>query len=231
MRRARAGRYAPRRGPCSSRLCWEARRAPGGRSPPEPTRERVGSTRRSATVTISRAGGEERSLHASSERKPPVPTISREPQIRPPSENARPQSRGRGAAPARDQPARAYPPWTARTTSTVWSLCELGPSPVRPANHLAVDRDRDPAAARRSDARLLHRVATVAPSGSSAGRPLSSTFIAAPPCRSEPTASPGRSRPRTARGGRPPPPAAAVAAPAARRPPRPSAGASRMPFR
>src|SRR5438093_5264194 len=113
----------------------------------------VGSTRRRATVTISAPDATRARSIVSRERKPPVPTMSRDPQIRPPSSSA--------ALPSGPERARCPPSAPCRSPLSAWrlatlhrpddldrlSLLEVGLPPVRLANHLAVDRHRDSTAA------------------------------------------------------------------------------------
>ncbi len=121
--------------------------------------------RRRATVTISVPAASSAASICSSERKPPVPAISREDQWRPPSSQV------------------SAPPWIAASTST---LC---PSRSGVASHSprgTTSPSRATATPRASSSAPASRTASasVAASGSSRRSPFSSILIAQPPAPS-----------------------------------------------
>ncbi len=92
-----------------------------------------GSTRRSATVTISVPDSRSALSRSLIDRNPPVPTISREPQLRPPSSKPVRARRSSGASLDRDHDLDA-------------GAVVEGPRLELGAGHdLAVDGDGDPA--------------------------------------------------------------------------------------
>ena len=132
--------------------------------------------RRRATVTISAPEAASASSICSSERKPPVPAISREDHSRPPSSQV------------------SAPPWIAASTST------LAPSASGVASHSArgtTSPSRATATPRASASAPLSRTASasVAPSGSSRGSPFSSILIARPHGAVDVSSLCGQSRP------------------------------------
>ena len=123
------GPPSPPRRRCSSRRCSAAAARRSGPAAPA-ARRRAGavSTRRSATVTSSVP--EARIACSSTCRlaAPPVPRISREVNVSPPSSKRH----------------AAHPPCAAVSTSTRSPSRSARGRPAGPGHHLAVDRDRDP---------------------------------------------------------------------------------------
>src|SRR5437764_527876 len=113
----------------------------------------VGSVRRKATVTISAPDATSARSMASRERKPPVPTISREPQVRPPSSNPSEAAGACSLLSAVSCLATLHRPDHLDSLP----LAQRHLSPIRLSNHLAVDGHRDPAY-RAIDPRFMHRV-------------------------------------------------------------------------
>ena len=160
----------------------QARRGRAGRSRRATEPCAVGSTRRSATVTISAPEARSAASICSSERKPPVPTISREPSSRPP-----------------ELPvvARAQPPWIAAQ--------HLDPSarrasgvvvPLAARHDLAVERDRDAAAPALGAGSRDARRRRVAPSAELAPARRSARSSSQPTRRSATASRPAEPRQR-----------------------------------